>query len=151
MNLIDPQDSETSLEDCSRQLDQFVSNANNFRVKGDDKYTRSVECIVQMIANGRFPDLHEMTTDEFGLLSTTDMDPSELGMSTRQWEALRLVSSGKALDHMSMYGTDLSDEDYTANMYQMFVNLPAEVITQGVSMIPNSPNSFAQNTSRLNQ
>ncbi len=27
------------------------------------------------------------------------------------------------------------DEDYTANMYQMFVNLPAEVITQGVSMI----------------
>jgi hypothetical protein len=34
-----------------------------------------------------------------------------------------------------MYGTDLSDEDYAENMYQMFVNLPAEVITQGVSMI----------------
>ena len=49
--------------------------------------------------------------------------------------ALTLVSSGKALDHMSMYGTDLSDEDYAENMYQMFVNLPAEVITQGVSMI----------------
>ncbi len=34
-----------------------------------------------------------------------------------------------------MYGTDLSDEENAHNMYQMFVNLPAEVITQGVSMI----------------
>jgi hypothetical protein len=34
-----------------------------------------------------------------------------------------------------MYGTDLSDEDHAENMYQMFVNLLAEVITQGVSMI----------------
>ncbi len=34
-----------------------------------------------------------------------------------------------------MYGTDLSDEENAENMYQMFVNLPAEVITQGVSMI----------------
>ncbi len=32
-----------------------------------------------------------------------------------------------------MYGTDLSDEENAENMYQMFVNLPAEVITQGVS------------------
>jgi hypothetical protein len=45
------------------------------------------------------------------------------------------VPSGKALDHVSMYGTDLSDEENTENMYRMFVNLPAEVITQGVSMI----------------
>ncbi len=34
-----------------------------------------------------------------------------------------------------MYGTDLSNEENAENMYQMFVNLPAEVITQGVSMI----------------
>jgi hypothetical protein len=34
-----------------------------------------------------------------------------------------------------MYGTDLSDEENEENMYQMFVNLPAEVIPQGVSMI----------------
>jgi hypothetical protein len=33
------------------------------------------------------------------------------------------------------YGTDLSGEENTENMYQMFVNLPAEVITQGMSMI----------------
>jgi hypothetical protein len=146
---LDPQDSETSfkLEDCSRHLDEFVSNANNFHVKGDDKYTRSIECIVHMIVFGRFPDSDEMTTDEFGLRSMTNMDPSELGMSARQWEALGLLSSGKALDHMSMYGTDLTDDEYTANMYQMFINLPAEVITH----IPNSPNSFAQNTSRLNR
>jgi len=132
---IDPQDADNSLEDCSRQLDQFVSNANNFHVRGDDKYTRSVECIVFMITNGRFPANHEMTTDEYGLRSMTDIDPADLRMSSRQWELLGLVPSGKALDHVSMYGTDLSDEDHAENMCQMFVNLPAEVITQGVSMI----------------
>jgi hypothetical protein len=45
------------------------------------------------------------------------------------------VPSGKALDHVSMYGTDPSDEENAENMYQLFVNLPAEVITQGVSVI----------------
>jgi hypothetical protein len=97
---IDPQDVDNSLEDCSRQLDQFVSNANNFHVKGDDKYTRSVECIVFMITNGRFPAIHEMTTDEYGLRSMTDIDPADLRMSSRQWELLGLVPSGKALDGM---------------------------------------------------
>jgi hypothetical protein len=38
------------------------------------------------------------------------------------------VPSGKALDHVSMYRTDLSDEENAENMHQMFVNLPAEVI-----------------------
>ena len=66
---IDPQDADNSLEDCARQLDQFVSTANYFHVKGDDKYTRSVECVVFMITNGRFPANHKMTTDEYGLLS----------------------------------------------------------------------------------
>ena len=98
---LDPQDSETSLEDYSRHLDQFVSNANNFHVKGDDKYTRSVECIVFMITNGRFPAIHEMTTDEYGSRSImTDIDPADLRMSSRQWELLGLVPSGKALDGM---------------------------------------------------
>jgi hypothetical protein len=132
---IDPQDIDNSLEDCSRQLDQFVSNTDNFHVKGDDKYTRSVECIVFMITNGRFPANHEMNTDEYGLRSMTDIDPTDLRMSSRRWELQGLVPSGKALDHVSMFGTDLSDENHAENMYQMFVNLPAEVITQGVSMI----------------
>ncbi len=61
---IDPQDFDNSLEDCSRQLYQFVSNTN---VRSDDKYIRSVERIVFMITNGRFPANHEMTTDEYGL------------------------------------------------------------------------------------
>ncbi len=63
MALIDPQDI-ISLEDCARQLDQFASTANYFRVKDDDKYTIPVECIVFMNTNGRFPATHEMTTDE---------------------------------------------------------------------------------------
>jgi hypothetical protein len=78
---IDPQDADNSLEDCARQLDQFVSTANSFHVKGDDKYTRSVECVVFMITNGIIPSINEMTTDEYGLLSMSDIDPVDLRMS----------------------------------------------------------------------
>ncbi len=65
----------------------------------------------------------------------SDIDPADLRMSYRQWELQGLVPSRKALDHVSMYETDLSDEKNAENMYWMFVNLPVEVITQGVSMI----------------
>jgi hypothetical protein len=132
---IDPEDANNSLEDCARHLDQFVSVANSFHVKGDDKYTTSVQCKVFMITNGRIPTIDEMTTDEFGLQSISDIDPVDLQMSSRQWELQGLVPSAKALDHVSMSGTDLSGDANTENMYRMFVNLPAEVITQGMSMI----------------
>ncbi len=59
----------------------------------------------------------------------------DLRISSRQWGLQGLVPSGKALDPVTMYETDLSDEENAETMYQMFVNLPAEVITQGVSMI----------------
>ncbi len=52
------------------------------------------------------------------------------------------MPSGKAIDHVSMYGTDLSDEGNAENMYRMFVNLPAEVITQGVSIIHTEFSKF---------
>jgi hypothetical protein len=81
---IDPQDIDNSVEGCARQLAHFVSTANSFHVNGDDKYTRSVECIVYMITNGRFPATHEMTTDEYGLRSMSDIDPVDLRMSSRQ-------------------------------------------------------------------
>ena len=51
----------------------------------------------------------------------SDIDPVDLRKSSRPWELQGLVPSGKALDHVSMYGTDLSDEDDAENMYQMFV------------------------------
>jgi hypothetical protein len=60
---VDPQVADSSLEDCARQLDQFVSAANSFHVKGDDKYTRSVECVVFMITNGIMASIDEMTMD----------------------------------------------------------------------------------------
>ncbi len=135
MALIDPKDANNSLVDCARQLDQYVSTTNSLHVIGDDKYTRSVECVIFMITDGRVPSIDEMTTDEYGLRSTSDIDPVDLRMSSRPWELQGLVPSGKALDHVSMHGTHLSDEKNADNMYLMFVNLPAEVITQGVSMI----------------
>ena len=52
-----------------------------------------------MITNGRFPATHEMTRDEFGLRSMSDIDPVDLRMSSRQWELQGLTPSGKALDH----------------------------------------------------
>ncbi len=54
------------------------------------------------------------------------------------------MPSDKALDHVSIYGTDLSDEENTENMYRMFVNLLAEVITQGVSMIHGEFSKFCR-------
>ncbi len=83
---IDPQDAENSLEDCARQLDQFVRTANFFHVKGDDEYTRSVECVVFMITNGRIPTIDEMTTDEYGSRSMSDIDLVDLRMSSKERE-----------------------------------------------------------------
>jgi hypothetical protein len=97
---IDPQDSENTLEDCARQLDQFVRTANSFYVKADDKYARSVECVVFMITGGRILSIDEMTTDEYGLRSMSDIDPVELRMSSRQCKLQGLTPSGKALDHV---------------------------------------------------
>ena len=51
----DLQDVENSLEDCARHQDQFMRTASSFHVKADDKYTRSVECVVYMITGGRIP------------------------------------------------------------------------------------------------
>jgi hypothetical protein len=91
-----------------------------------------------MIINGRIPTIDEMTTDEFDLV--------DLRMSSRlgQWELQGRVPSGKALDHVPMYGTDLWGEENTKNRYRMFVNLPAEVIqvTQGMSMIHGEFSKF---------
>jgi hypothetical protein len=95
-----------------------------------------------MITGGKIPSIDEMTTDEYGLRSTTDIDPEDLRMSSSQWELQGLMPSGKALDHVSIYGTDLSDEVNAGNMNQMFVNLPAEVITKGVSRIHEEFSKF---------
>jgi hypothetical protein len=96
-----------------------------------------------------------MTTDECGLQSLSDIDPVDLRMSSRQWELQGLTPSGKALDHVSMYGTDLSDEKNVENMYRMFLNLLVEVISnlspkECQLYMDNTPNSFAQNTSMTN-
>jgi hypothetical protein len=64
MGPIDPKDVENPSEDCARHQNQFMRTASSFRVKADDKYTRSVECVVFMITGGRIPSTDEMTTDE---------------------------------------------------------------------------------------
>ena len=46
----------------------------------------------------RIPTINEMTTDEYGLRSMSDIDPVDLRMSSKQG----LTPSGKALDHVSM-------------------------------------------------
>ncbi len=83
MEPIDPQDVENSLDDCTKHQAHFMRTANSFHVKADDKYTRSVECVVFMITGGRIPTIDEMTADEFGLQSMTDIDPMDLRMSSR--------------------------------------------------------------------
>ncbi len=39
---------------------------------------------------------------------------------------------GKFIEHNSIYGSELSDHENAESVMKMFVNLPAEVITQGV-------------------
>ncbi len=72
---IDPSDAEKSLEDMAQQQDSFQRTANPFHVKRDDKYTRSLQCIVFMITGGRIPSIKEMTKNEYGLRSMEDFDP----------------------------------------------------------------------------
>ncbi len=57
--------------------------ASSFHVNADDKYTRSVERFVFMITGGRIPSIDQVSTDEYGLQSMTDMYPADLRMSSR--------------------------------------------------------------------
>ena len=99
-----------------------------------------------MNTNGRFPTTHEMTTDESGLRSMSDIDPVDLRMSSKTWEKRGLVPMGKMIEHtphyMLIYGTDLSDCQNAESMMKTFLNLPAEVITQGVSRIHEEFSKF---------
>jgi hypothetical protein len=59
-----------------------------------------------------------------------DIDPVDLRMSSEMWEKRGLVPIGKFIERPSLYGTDLSDDENAESIMKMFVNLPAEVITQ---------------------
>jgi hypothetical protein len=85
MQQIDPCDSEYSSEDVALSQDQFLRTANAIYVRGDDKFTRSVQslCIVFMITGGRIPSIKEMTTDAYGLRSMSYIDPKDLIMSSK--------------------------------------------------------------------
>ncbi len=49
---------------------------------------------------------------------------------------------GKTIEHASLYGTDISDDENSEFMMKMFVGLLAEVITQGVSKIHEEMSKF---------
>ena len=63
-----------------RQQDKLFRTADAFYVRVDDEYTRSVQCIVFMITEGRVPSIKEMITDEYGVRSMCDKDPKDLSM-----------------------------------------------------------------------
>ncbi len=76
-------------------------------MKVNDKYTRSVHCIIFMITY--ILSIREMTTDEFGLRSM-DIDLANSRMSSKMWEKRGLVPMAKMIEHTSLYETDLSDD-----------------------------------------
>ncbi len=129
------------MEDCTRQQHIFLGTVNSIHVKGNNKYTRFVQCIVFMITG--ILSIREMTTDEFGLRSM-DIDPANLRMSSKMWEKRGLVPMGKMIEHTLLYGTDLSDDEKknAESIMKRFINLPAEVITQGVSRIHEELSKF---------
>ncbi len=55
-----------------------------------------------MITGGIITSNREMTTDEFGFKSMEDIDPVDLGMSSKMWEKRELVPMGKFIEHTSM-------------------------------------------------
>ncbi len=75
-----------------------------------------------------------------------DIDLMDLRMSSEMWEKQGLVPMGKSIEHTSMYGTDLSDDENEESMMRtrMFEYLPAdsEVITQDVSKIHEEFSKF---------
>jgi hypothetical protein len=42
-------------------------------------------------------------------------------MSSKAWEKYVLLSSGKTIEHASMYGTDLSDAENEESVMRIFV------------------------------
>jgi hypothetical protein len=73
--------------------------------------------------------------DEYGLRSMENIDPVDLSLSSNIWENQGLVPMGKAIEHASLYGTEISDDENAESMMKMFVGLLAQVITHGVSKI----------------
>jgi hypothetical protein len=116
MQQIDPcrGDVENSLEDYSLEQDNSFRTANPFHVKGDDKYTRSVQCIVFMITGGRIHSIREMSTDEFGLRSMEDIDQSDLRIPSKMWGNRGLVPMGKL--------NSLTTLQYTTLIFQMMAH-----------------------------
>ncbi len=96
-------------------------------MRGDDKYTRSIQWIVYMITGGRIPSIREMTTDEFGLRSMEDIDQVDLRFSSKMWEKRGLVPMGKMIEQTSLYGSDLLEDENAESIMNMFVNLPVKV------------------------
>jgi hypothetical protein len=119
-----------------------LRTANSFHVRGDDKHTRSVQCIVFKMYGGRIPSIREMNTDEYGLRSMKDIDPVDLRMSSQMWEKKGLLPMGKSIERTSLYGANFFDDENAESMMKMFVGLPAEVITQGVSRIHEEFSKF---------
>ncbi len=58
-----------------------------------------------------------------------------LRMSSKMWEKQGLVPMRKLIEHTSIHGTDLSDDENAESMMKIFSNLPAKVITQCVLKI----------------
>jgi hypothetical protein len=52
-----------------------------------------------------------------------DIGPEDLRMSSKMCEKRGLVSMGKTIEHTSLYGTDLSDDENGESMMKRFLNL----------------------------
>ncbi len=77
-----------------------------------------------------------MTKDKYGFRSMEDIDPVDLRMSSKMWEKKELVPIGKMIEHTSIYGTDLSDDENAESMMKTFL------ITQSVSRIHEEFSKF---------
>jgi hypothetical protein len=100
-----------------------------------------------MITGGRIPLIREMNTDEFGLRSMQNIDPVDLRMWSEMWDKRGLVPMDKFIERYFNIWNWYFRRWNAESMIKMLVNLPAEVITQGLLKVQkNSPSSFTLNT-----
>ena len=103
MPSIDPSDVDVSLEVIYQLLADFKDDASGVFVKDDEKKTYSAETIYHMIIAGRIPKCHELSIDETGSKTTSNLTPDDLTASSESWRKdFNLPSFGEILSNTAM-------------------------------------------------
>jgi hypothetical protein len=131
---IDPSDVDVSLEVIYQLLADFKDDASGVFVKDDEKKTYSAEPIYHMIIAGRIPKCHELSIDETGSKTTSNLTPDDLTASSESWRKdFNLPSFGEILPNSSLFGANLESDDQAEAHKQAFLDFPKAALQMAIS------------------